>query len=186
MFRSTVFDTETSGFKENGLMQLAAIHLDEQFNIMNSFCFYVIPQFYTDVEEGAFKAHKIKKETCFDFGITLNNAVAILKNFLDRSEVVICHNYSYDQMVIANAVKLMGKEDFIRDKKNFCTMNALTPICKFPGKFGFKWPTLKESHKFLLGEDFDNAHDALSDCHATVRILKEMKNKYSEVFEGLI
>ncbi|HUV85413.1 MAG TPA: hypothetical protein VMV86_06875, partial [Methanosarcinales archaeon] len=52
---------------------------------------------------------------------------------------------------------------------SYCTMLEGTDICKIPSFRGNKWPTLKELHKHLFNEDFEDAHDALADVEATRR-----------------
>lgn len=55
----------------------------------------------------------------------------------------------------------------------FCTMKAMTPVCKLHGNYGdFKWPKLQEAHKHAFGVEFDGAHDALADVRACARVYR--------------
>ena len=51
-----------------------------------------------------------------------------------------------------------------------------TKLCKIPGKYGYKWPTLSELHMFLFGNGFEGAHDALNDVLACAACYFELKN----------
>lgn len=182
MWTATVFDTETPGFKQDGIMQLAAVVIDRDFKVIGKFNSLIKPEFYGEVEEGAFAAHGITKERCEAHGIPLTAALGMLSNFIKTTDVAICHNYAYDSRVVSKCLSLLGKDNFLDRKRNFCTMNATTDLCKLPGKYGkHKWPKLQEAHKFLFGEEFESAHDALADVEATVRILQELKRKYPEL-----
>lgn len=182
MFRATVFDTETPGFNQNGIMQLGAVVLDHNFEVVSTFATLIQPEFYGEVEAGAFSAHGITKERCQDYGIPLKNALAILKNFMDISDVVVAHNYAYDSRVTAKCLELLNKENFLSRRRTFCTMNALTDVCRLPGKHGkYKWPKLQEAHQFMFGQGFEGAHDAMADVMATVRLLRGIKDKYPEL-----
>ncbi len=54
-----------------------------------------------------------------------------------------------------------------------CTMHASTPLCAIPhpSRPGeYKWPRLEEAHRILLRSEMDDAHDALADVLATMRL----------------
>jgi len=59
----------------------------------------------------------------------------------------------------------------IHQRKSFCTMKEMTPICKIPGRYDeFKWPRLTEAYRHAFGGEFGNAHDALADVRACKEI----------------
>lgn len=184
MFPLTVFDTETPGFAQPGIMQIAAVRIDEKFNILNSFATYIQPELWTEIEPGAFNAHGISREDCEAHGIPLASALAILKCFLSMSQTAVCHNWAYDSKVVSKTLTLLGKEDFLSRQKFFCTMKALTPICQLPGSRGYKWPKLQEAHQHLFGEGFEDAHDAMADVMATVRVLRGITEKHPELLRA--
>ncbi len=41
----------------------------------------------------------------------------------------------------------------------------------------YKWPKLQETYKFLFGEEFEGAHDAMADVRACARIYFELRNR---------
>ncbi len=56
-----------------------------------------------------------------------------------------------------------------------CTMKSSTDHCKLQGRgFSFKPPKLAELHRFLFGEYFEGAHDAMIDVEATMRCFLEL------------
>lgn len=55
------------------------------------------------------------------------------------------------------------------------TMLLTTSICKIPGRFGYKWPSLEELHEFCFHEKpRETLHDALNDCKVTKRSLEHL------------
>lgn len=56
-----------------------------------------------------------------------------------------------------------------------CTMQASTNLCKIPGPYGFKYPTLQELHKHLFEVGFDGAHDAMVDVLACAKCFFELE-----------
>lgn len=186
MWTATVFDTETPGFKSPGIMQLAATKLDKDFNIVGRFECYVKPQFYTEVEPGAFNAHGISLEDCDTHGIPLIAALGMLGNFVKTSAVVVCHNTQYDFKVTSTCLGLLGREDFLENKQSFCTMLATMELVNLPGKYGKpKWPKLQETYYHFFNKNFDGAHNAGADVDATVQILQHMKAHYPELLKIL-
>ena len=182
LYYGTLFDTETSGFKENGLLQIAGVCVDSDINTIQSFNFLVIPQGFEEVEAGAAAIHGHTMDRCTSGGIPLAVAMSVLKRLLEKSKLAICHNYGYDSKVVAKACATLGCEDFLSRQNNLCTMLALVDICQIPqvGRRGFKWPKLQEAHKFCFGEEFEDAHDAMADIAATQRVLRWIKENHPE------
>lgn len=181
MFTATIFDTETPGFKSKGIMQLAAVMVDEEFKPIANFSTLIKPELYDTVEPGAQAVHGLTMEHCERHGIPLVAALGVLSNFTKVSDVMVCHNWAYDSRVVGECLAALGRENFLTRTRNFCTMQALTPICKIPGPRGHKWPKLQEAHKFFFNEEFESAHDALADVQATVKLLQKIKADYPQL-----
>lgn len=169
----TVFDTETSGFKKNGLCQIAGVSIDRNFQPVNSFNFLVIPEGFDEIEPKAAEITGHTMERCEAQGVPLRLALSILKHSVAKSKFTICHNYGYDSKVVDIGCRTIGEEDFLFRKAHICTMLASMNLVNIPGPHGRpKWPKLQEAYKWAFGETFDNAHDAMADVNATVRLLQ--------------
>jgi DNA polymerase-3 subunit epsilon len=189
-----VFDTETTTFPNSKLsanhpqqariIQLAWLLLDEQFQERACFCSLIdIPE-HVHIHPGAEATHGISKSDCDKYGLPIEEVLRLFDSaYYDCGEarLGICHNTDFD-------VKLINIEQAITSGlsaqyafgKLFCTMKALTPICKLPHKDGsamkygspYKWPSLSEATKSIFKEDLVDAHDALVDVRATARLFK--------------
>lgn len=178
-------DTETTGlydFKapatadhQPRIVQIAAAIMSREGKIISRFSTLIKPCriFPWKLEAKAAEIHGITLDMCEEFGIPLSNAIAIVKNMMDVTEVAVAHNWDYDSALIRRELAVLGKEDFISRKRSFCTMKSLASVLKIPGPRGFKWPRLQEAHKHFIGHEFDAAHDALADIEATLRVLSQ-------------
>lgn len=97
-----------------------------------------------------------------------------LNEFLDdsaKSNLVVCHNYSFDTKMIETALfRLNRTRDFV-DFKNIpshCSMMKNIAFCGLRNQYGYKYPKLQELHVKLFGEEFENCHNSLADCQATL------------------
>ena len=96
---------------------------------------------------------------------------------VEKSKFIVAHNISFDEKIIgAEFLRKRIKSDF-EQKRKLCTMQSSTNYCKISGHYGYKWPKLSELHIKLFGVDFDGAHDASADIHATAKCFWEMRKK---------
>jgi len=175
------FDTETSGlykFKlpysdpsQPWVVQLGMILSDRDFiyHEVNM----IIRADDRIIEPGAEQVHCISKEISNRVGIPENLALTLFNTIRNNADICICHNFDFDaglMRAMHHRVKIPGFEF----TKSYCTMKSSTDLCKLPGRYGYKWPKLQELHKFLFGEEFVDAHDALADVRATRRCYYEM------------
>ncbi len=87
------------------------------------------------------------------------------------SGTLIAHNLPFDhRMLTADAARAGLDATPLGLLKPFCTMRALTPRMRLPGKWPgkYKWPNLTEAHRFCFPDtaDFDNKHTAMGDLLA--------------------
>jgi len=74
--------------------------------------------------------------------------------------------------------------DVFKDKHTVCTKELSTPILKLRGKYGYKWPTLVELHKFLFpGKEIVQEHTALSDVRILVDCFDGLRGKVEKIKE---
>lgn len=107
-----------------------------------------------------------------DHGWTPNDSISLFQRWLNRSSIRVAHNEQFDSRVMQCFSKRAGwSPDIFTTNKPFCTMQNTTSICKIPGKYGVKWPTLAEAYAFFMdGASFGGAHNALVDVNACADI----------------
>lgn len=191
------FDTETTGFPNPKVLptsklqarvcQLAALLVDDKFNELGRLNSLVKPAGWK-IAQGAFEAHGISLEDCEKEGKPIDEVLAKFLVLGLNAENTVCHNANFDNTMLeiecANVFDrpecLMPQTimDWLDNRKIICTMELTTNVCRLPFKgrsnFGkkYKWPTLQEAHEKLLGSTFDDAHDAMADVEACVRVFK--------------
>lgn len=177
------FDTETTGkalFKESPshpnqphIVQLAilAYEFDEQtFQHQEVACanFIIKPTSAWKLSPEAEAIHGISLEKAQKYGVDIKIGLALLRGLGSQSSLTIGHNVKFDLLMVDIELARLQKQN--TQVNTFCTMEAMTNICKLPGKFGFKWPKLQEAYKHAFGKEFEGAHDALADIRATAEI----------------
>lgn len=172
------FDTETTNFlsdkltpddpKQGRVLQLGYI-LSTKDRIYHEGCFLININ-NCEINKYAFEAHGITAEESNKFGIDEVNVWEIFYNTLCLQPTLIAHNFNFDiRFLRILSQSYIGDQGLINSLPAICTMLESTNYCKLPkirGN-GYKWPKLEELHKILFDYDFEGAHNALSDCHAT-------------------
>lgn len=186
------FDTETTGLPPKGyklnedtvhlyphLIQLG-YQLYEDENLLGESGFIVSPNEDFEISESAFNAHGISKESVLKEGVHPAEALHGFFELVKGVDVVICHNYWFDSMLIEAECLRLGIENLLPYRGHLCTMEATTGLLKIPSPYykrKFKFPKLLELHQWLFGEDFEGAHDALNDVKATAKCYFELKKR---------
>lgn len=193
------FDTETTGLPnaklpshhehQPAILQLGAILSDENGNELDTIN-TLIQIGSKPIHPMALKAHGISATQANSQGILQEQALGIFHTMAIKSEALVCHNFEFD----FNLIKIMAhtlthttgddehelKFDEISDLPYHCTMRSTIEFCNLPfpsGRKGKKFPKLEELHRILFGEEFQGAHDALSDVTATKRCFFELKHR---------
>ena len=183
------FDTETSGLPNKKsprlelqphLMQIAiSLYDKDRRPVYEISSLVALPEEVTPSAE-ALETHGITPELSRKYGILPTQAIALLRFACMRAELVVAHNFQFDEKLIDFAVQRAG-QDFspLSIVPKFCTLEATTPILKLPPtesmiKWGhgdkFKSPKLTEAYKFFFNEELSGAHDALIDTRACARV----------------
>jgi DNA polymerase III subunit epsilon len=192
--RVLFYDTETTGLPNRNrslwyptqpyVAQLAYL-LDDGGEVIDQTDILVQPyDKHWKMSPKSQEIHGKTREMCEAEGVPMP---VMLDQFIDavtEADVLVCHNVGFDKLLMAMQAAKIDKDmdhyNIFEGKKHVCTMLAALPICKIPPKDGrknsYKWPTLQELHKFLFGEEFDGAHDALADITATRRCWIELAN----------
>lgn len=183
------FDTETTGkadFKASPdakhqprLVQFAALLCEDDGEEIQSANLIIKPEGFT-IPESAASIHGITTERATAVGVDCSIARHLYRRWWNASSVMVAHNIQFDLLIMDGELfrHAGGSKAWGEARDTFCTMQAMTPICKLPGNYGdFKWPRLQEAHKHAFGVEFDGAHDALADVRACARIYLWLRNQ---------
>jgi DNA polymerase III subunit epsilon len=180
------FDTETTGLWQYGkpathpsqprCVQLGAILAEDNGLVRGEINLIIKPDGWTIPKEAS-DVHGITTEIAEQFGVPIVLALNLFNRFSIMADTLIAHNYSYDDGVLKGEFARIDREPEFVKKNNFCTMKASTDIVAIKGPRGNKWPKLQEIHKFLFGEEFEGAHDAMADVRACLRVFFELKKR---------
>jgi DNA polymerase III subunit epsilon len=177
------FDTETTGkadFRappdaphQPRLVQLGALLTDDDGNEVSSVNLIIKPDGF-EIPDGAASVHGITTQTAIERGIAIEAVLPVFAQLVSRADIVIAHNIEFDTFVMTGEFLRRDYDETPFDGAAFfCTMRAMTPICKLPNMNGysdFKWPKLQEAHKHCFGVEFESAHDAMADVRACARV----------------
>lgn len=186
-----IFDTETSGFHSKTLaadhpdqghmMQLACSLINEKGQVFTDFVTLVEPEVTYLVNAGAFAQHHIEYADCVERGMKLDVVLDVFDQLYQVADLVVAHNLAFDSKILNNARALAGRPELAwNTPKHFCTMEAMTPICRLPAKFKgteFKWPKLEEAHEYCFKTKHEKAHDAMGDVKATTKVWLWLQEK---------
>ncbi len=183
-----VIDCETTGLPKNWrapisdldnwprIVQVAWARYDKESRPLESRAFLVQPDGFTIPKE-AQRVHRISTERAKAEGKPLAAALQEFANAVGKSEVVVAHNLRFDESVISAEYLRMKFDPPFGDKKRLCTMVGTTELCRIPGQFGYKWPSLSELHRFLFGTGYEEAHDAGADVAACADCFLELRRR---------
>ena len=167
-------DTETTGkldFKRSihepfqpRIVQLAAMMTDINGVEAARMNRLIVPDEW-DIPAEASAVHGFTTKMCQEQGIPIVDALGELETMLSQSAAAVAHNVQFDESMLSREYRLAKFVDRpFAGKQVFCTMLESTNLCKIPGKWGnYKWPSLAEAHKKLVGRDVVEAHDAMGD-----------------------
>lgn len=186
------FDTETTSLYCGQICQLSYIQLsDHRIKAKN---FYFKVRFVHPMAE---QVHglSVRKLEVLSKGKIFSDYAEEIKNDFDNADLLVAHNYSFDKRFIKKELTRCNLK--FNDKRNLCTMNYFTDICKIPHYyFKYKKPKLNElasclsiSKNSILKNAYDlfndiniDYHDARFDCTATFMcFLKANKYGYLEL-----
>ena len=183
----TVFDTETTGLPKNWKAPVEELHnwpravqiswanMSSEGEILEKNNHIIYPDGF-QIPMEASRIHGITTEIAKEEGVSISSVLDLIYDDISSADTVVAHNMSYDKNILGAEFLRAGMNNILQYKTKFCTMLNTTKLCKIPGKYGYKWPTLSELHIFLFGNDFEGAHDALNDVLACAACYFELKN----------
>ena len=186
-----VFDTETTGLPKDSsltafqspdnwphLVSISWAVLDSDSNsVMKTHCYIVRPDNWTIPEEAS-RIHGITHAKALEFGIPLRDVMEAFNG--EQCDMMVAHNLKFDMNAVVNAIIWDLKIPFKGfAKRKFCTMEVGTAMCKIPGRYGYKYPKLKELYEKVIGHKpkSEQLHNALFDT----LYLCEIVQKSSEI-----
>ena len=180
------FDVETNGLPKEWkapltnldnwpqMLQLAYILYDEEGEEIKRNSLYVKPQKGFILQEEASKINKITLEVLREKGQPIKKVLEEFKEVLGKAEQVVAHNIEFDENIVGAEFLRAGMKNELENKNKICTMVNTVELCNIPGKYGPKWPSLKELHLKLFNEEFEDAHDALVDTEVMAKCFWEL------------
>jgi DNA polymerase-3 subunit epsilon len=180
------FDTETTGLwnfkaeyhaeEQPHLIELGARLVDISTNKVLEECnAFVQPVFFDHISTEITALTNITLEELREKGTPPTVVYKKFKNLHDEADYVCTHNWKFDQRIMNRFIHCLDK--YIKWRPGICTMQISTPLCRLPGKYGYKWPKLQELHKFLFDTEFENAHTANADVAALHKCFIELLNR---------
>ena len=184
------FDTETTGLPANykapvtdvlnwpRLVQLAIELWNDKGEFQFAYNQIILPLGF-EIPEKASAIHGITTQIAREKGIFLQRAMMEFSWMTQLAQYIVGHNLAYDRSIVSCELFRCGMENILAPAlpaKQICTMDASKEFCSipFPDGTGCKWPKLNELYFKLFGRDFENAHDAKNDVHATAECFFEL------------
>ena len=181
-----IIDCETTGLPRNWkapisdlgnwprVVQVAWSRYDKADRHIQSTTHLVQPDGFTIPSE-AQRVHRITTARARAEGKRLMTVLRELSAAAEKSEIIVAHNMRFDESVISAEYLRLGLDPPFGDKKRICTMMETTELCRLPGPYGYKWPTLSELHWELFKSEYEEAHDAGADVAACAKCFFELK-----------
>lgn len=191
------FDTETTGIpdkrlpwnhpRQPAIVSIAWVLVDEpdwhEGAVHNHF---ILPEGWEIDEAGpAFGAHHITNDKCKAEGIPISQVMKMFTDSLGHAREACAYNIQFDIDMILIACERGGAHplDWPNWPKRLDIMPLAQIYCQMPptdrmkaaGRNGYKPPKLSEALRIICKEEFPNAHDALADVRATIKIHRALE-----------
>lgn len=182
-----IFDTETTGLPHESslpatqspnnwphIVSISWVILDSVSNtVMKSHCYIVKPEKWTIPAEST-RIHGITQSQALEFGLPLRYVIDQFNS--EQFDVMVAHNLNFDMNVLINAIMWdLGDPFHGFAKRKACTMTIGKPMCKLPGRFGYKQPKLTELYQHVTGQlpKSNQLHNALFDTLYLCEIIQK-------------
>ncbi len=190
-----VFDTETTGLTQSSLppehpqqprlVQLGILLLTDKHETVASADLIVRPEGY-QIPEAAARCHGITTDIALEVGIPLASVLSVFSQLRANAAEAVAFNLQFDKLVMEASFCQLGKPPSRGwPDKMTCCMEMATPIMDLPptarmqaaGFLKNKPPNLVEAHRYFVGRDFKNAHSAMADARAALRVLLAIRER---------
>lgn len=196
MTRHIVIDTETTGLfvhrNEDGsvrpsdapgqprMAEFAAVILDDDFNVIESYRQYVLPVGweYDEMPAEAFGVHGLSMDFLREHGKPIEEALHLYSGAVLTGYIVVGYNQQHDGRQMRAELRRAGLDDLFEQTPNICAMRSITTnykgqVKKLNGKGGFPRLIDVAAH-FGIPYAEDKRHTALEDALVTAQIAKRL------------
>jgi DNA polymerase-3 subunit epsilon len=189
------FDTETTDIPrphlepdhmaQPYLLQFAGILFNDDGTELDRLFTMVRPGGGALLSAHAFAAHGISLEEAFHRGIEASEVFRWFASASKRSTCIVGHNVQFDLQIMAIVAGRLGETGWSAPTEIFCTMAQSTRLVNLPptlrmkaaGRFHPKSPSLSECVKHFFGDEHSDAHDAVADVRACIRIFRHLSQR---------
>lgn len=189
------FDTETTDIPrphleldhcaQPHLLQFAGVLFDESGVELDQLFTKVRPPPGVLLSAHAYAAHGISLEDAFHCGVEISEVFRWFSSASKRSTCIVGHNVQFDLQIMAIVAARLRETGWSTPPKIFCTMAQSTPLVNLPptarmmaaGRFHPKSPSLSECTRHFFGEELTDAHDAVADVRACIRIFRHLSQE---------
>lgn len=175
-----VLDIETDGSSEQNILQISYIIADRDNHEVKRNNLYV----YDGIHTQFYHETSITEDEFIEQGISQSEACKIMNEDLKSINTIVGHNIEKFDMKQLKKFFLSNGFDFPK-KIIHDTMKEGTLIVKAKNKNGnLKSPNLPELYDFFFKKKFENYHNAIYDCEATLECYKMMcKRGYYKILQ---
>lgn len=196
--RILVFDTETTGLPSSRAASI--LETDKwPYIVQVSWILYDTDTFTPieiknhiiscdiDIPEDSVKIHGITSQIASIKGIPITKAMDEFDVAIQRADVVVAHNISFDKRVyMVEAIRRNRKQYFTHDgirKPEYCTMKQNVERCAIKktnkkGNIYNKYPSLSELYNHLFGNIPNGTHNSMADVLICLRCYIATENDY--------
>lgn len=171
-------DLPTESPDQPSICQIGAHLLDSNYQPLAILETLIKPE-GVSIEPEALAVHGIEEVQCIRYGIDIRVALAMFQQLCLRAQVIVAYHQNFDRKMIAAALAKIGSDGLWWQKqapKLRCSMEMSTEVCKIPGEYGYKFPSLQEAFRhFHPGVEFETTHRAGADIAACIAIYRKLK-----------
>lgn len=149
-----------------------------------------------EITPGSEAIHHITRLMCEDRGIDIRDALNKFNKTLDKADVIVGHNISFDKrLIMVECIRTNIRQRFtVNGAKiaEYCTMKRSSELCQIErtnsttGETYFKYPTLSELHNKLFGFKPNGAHNAFADILICLRCYTTIVEEYDFVDDMIV
>lgn len=181
-----VIDTETSGLMDfsrpadaphqGRLAEFAMIRLDHEGRYLARYRTYIHPDGWA-MTTGATRLNGLTNAFLQKHGQPVGPLLSAWGTEVAAGDVsIVGYNVRFDLKVMRGELRRAGQSDYYRQTTSVDLMRIMTPICRIPGRRGWKWPTLTEACVYY-GIPLRHAHGAAWDALATARLFRRLRKE---------
>lgn len=194
--RHMIIDTEGTGLftykNEDGttrasdapgqprMVEFAAVLLDDDFNVTESYRQLVLPVGweYDEMPAEAFAIHGLSMDFLREHGSPVEKALRLYTDEVRAGRIIVGYNQQHDGRQMRAELRRAGMDDLFEKTPNICAMRSITTnykgqIKKLNGKGGFPRLIDAAAH-FGIPYAEDKRHTALEDALVTAQVAQRL------------